>query len=514
MKNFTLNRNRFDYRKLLASLALILMSTGFALAQNATNGGAIGNNQSVCPGEAPAPFISITPASGGNVSNAIEYLWMYGTSASFPGAGWQVAPGTNNQETYNPPAVGSTTFFIRCARRAGFTDFQAESNVVTVTALPSPFANINGVTNTNVFAGFTYNLNASYTANASSYAWDFNGDGFTDCFGQNCPFTYNTPGNYAITLTVTNNYGCTSTTSINITVAAPSGVNIMDPCFCGNPNNLFTPTAYYNNDYILINSNPGETWAFTNTGVTTVFNSNLAPIPNGTIIPETQPGVYFLNLWFNQAAGGWSGSASNGSFNLGTGPGPGVVCPPCANPLPVDLTYFEGNVEGASVVLKWETATETDNDYFVLEASTDGARFETIAEIEGAGTISTPQFYSFKDDNPVDGVNYYRLKQVDMDGDFEYFKTVSVEIEREATVFAVTPNPVRNIARIQLNENISSEAHLELVTMTGQTIKMVNVTSDQGVQEVMMNDLPSGVYYIRLVDRLSNEVLNQKIIKQ
>ena len=514
MKNFTLNRSQLDYRKLLCSLAFILMTAGFAIAQNATNGGSISNDQSVCPGQSPSTITNISPASGGDASRDIQYLWMYGTSASFPGAGWQIAPGINDQTTYNPPAVGSTTFFIRCARRAGFTEFQAESNVVTITALPSPFANINGADNDDVFVGFTYNLSASYSSN-TTYEWDFNGDGTPDCFGQNCPFTYNIPGDYNLTLKVTNSYGCSATTSVEIHVAEPSDANIMDPCFCGNPNNILTPTGYYNNDYILINSNPGQTWTYTNTGATTIYNGNLQPLPNGTIIPETQPGVYFLNVWFLQSAGGWTATASNanGSYSLTTGPGPGIICS-CSNPLPVDLTSFDAYVEGESVVLKWATATETDNAYFEIEASTDGARFETLVQIEGAGTVATPQQYSYTDENPTNGVNYYRLKQVDTDGEFEYFEVVSVRIEKEGKVFNVTPNPVTTVARVQLTENISEESHIELISSTGQVVKTINVTSNNGVQEVMMGDIAPGIYYIRLVDRLSNNVLNQKIIKQ
>jgi len=70
------------------------------------------------------------------------------------------------------------------------------------------------------------------------------------------------------------------------------------------------------------------------------------------------------------------------------------------------------------------------------------------------------------------------------------------------------------IARVEVPKNISNEAHLELISITGQTIKNINVNANYGVQEVVMEDVPKGVYYFRLVDRLSNEVLNQKIIKQ
>ena len=490
-----------------------LSFTGFA--QNATNGGNIqvlgSNIQTICPGETPAEISSVNPASGGDPNANLEYLWMYGNSLPFSNTTFNNAPGINNGENYQPGPIGSTTYFIRCARRAGFTEFQAESNIVTINVNSSPSAIIIGAPS-NLFGGGSVDVSAPYQPN-TTYTWDMNGNGFPNCFGQNCSFTYNTPGTYVITLTATNaSTGCVTTTSTTVLVTAPSTANIADPCFCGNPANLFTPTGYFNNDYILINSNPGETWFFNNTGGTTVFNSALQPIPNGTVIPEIQPGVYFLNLWFNGGLGGWSASATNGLFNLPTGPGATNTCPPCANPLPVELKDFHATAVDGGIMLKWNTASEENNSHFEVESSIDAARFDYHGKVEGAGNSTSLLSYSYFVENPVPGDNYFRLRQVDFDGQNEFSPTVSIRINAEDPILAVVPNPVNEKAIIRLGDTITPGTKLELVTATGKLVQRINVTSTS--QEVNMADLPAGIYFLRVEDAPRSAAAYYKIVKQ
>ena len=503
MKFFT--PSFFQLRKVgLVLIAVFAMTTGI-FAQNATNGGQIAADQTVCPGETPDPLTSNAPASGGDTDLAIEYLWMVGNSTNFP-SGYTNAPGVNNGLEYNPPAVGTTSYFIRCARRDGFTLFQAESNIVVISVLGAPNAVINGAQN--VFTGGTVNLSADYSTN-STYRWDFNGDGFTDCFGQNCSNTYNVPGTYNATLTVINGNGCTAITSVQIVVSAPSAATLVDPC-CG-PASIATPTAFYSADQITIYSNPGETWTYTNAGPT-VFNSDLIPIPNGTPFVEVQPGVYTLPLWFNGDTGGWTGFASNGSTTLSAGPGAGFTCA-CTNPLPVELISFEATVVGADVQLKWATSTETNNSHFELERSLDGVRFDAISQVEGTGNSTAVQTYSFMDKDAFAGTNYYRLTQVDFDGTAEAFTVITAKVETGKTVLHVLPNPVQDVARVRLEGTISNNAIYTLVNATGQVVKTAEVTNVGGIQEIDLTDVQAGVYFLNVVDG-SNEKVFQKVIKQ
>lgn len=97
-----------------------------------------------------------------------------------------------------------------------------------------------------------------------------------------------------------------------------------------------------------------------------------------------------------------------------------------SGPLPVQLTRFVGTAEGSTNHLSWTTASEIDNAVFEVEKSHDGVNFSTCGSVPGAGNSSVVQQYSFVDVNPFYGNTYYRLKQIDYDGDHEYSSVISV----------------------------------------------------------------------------------------
>lgn len=113
-------------------------------------------------------------------------------------------------------------------------------------------------------------------------------------------------------------------------------------------------------------------------------------------------------------------------------------------PLPVELIYFTANSNIDNVELLWGTASETNNDYFEVQRSADAVNFETIGKVWGTGNSSIQIDYSFADDKPMSGINYYRLKQTDFNGQIEYHKTIKINwddnVFTEETI-AVNPNP-------------------------------------------------------------------------
>ncbi len=110
--------------------------------------------------------------------------------------------------------------------------------------------------------------------------------------------------------------------------------------------------------------------------------------------------------------------------------------------LPIELLEFTAARDGNNVATQWVTATETNNDYFLVERCVSGNTFETIGRVEGAGNSTQLLSYQFTDENPVVGINYYRLKQVDFNGNFSYSQIVPVTfmgaLEIESSVY---PNP-------------------------------------------------------------------------
>ena len=106
-----------------------------------------------------------------------------------------------------------------------------------------------------------------------------------------------------------------------------------------------------------------------------------------------------------------------------------------AAPLPVDLTLFSATVEEDKVRLNWTTASEKNNNLFEIEKSADGVNFEKLTSVAGAGDSDVKIDYHRYDERPFLGDNYYRLKQIDFDGKFEYsdievvrFNTSQIEI--------------------------------------------------------------------------------------
>jgi hypothetical protein len=160
--------------------------------------------------------------------------------------------------------------------------------------------------------------------------------------------------------------------------------------------------------------------------------------------------------------------------------------------LPVELLIFEGkNTEGGNL-LTWLTASETQNKGFDIERSTDGVSFEKIGFVLGNGTTIQKQDYFFKDES-FEGVVYYRLKQLDFDGRFEYSKIISIDGKGKTVVLSVFPNPSNGLFNIFGVDDSDTESYT-LMNSVGQAVS-IKVQNDG---QVDMSVYPSGVYYLRV----------------
>ncbi len=111
-----------------------------------------------------------------------------------------------------------------------------------------------------------------------------------------------------------------------------------------------------------------------------------------------------------------SSTSTFGTFALGSSS--------ASNTLPVELMFFSVEKDERSALLKWQTASEKNNDYFTIEKTSDGANFQTVGTVSGVGNSSVKNTSQHRDENPFTGTSYYRLKQTDFDGRFEIFKLV------------------------------------------------------------------------------------------
>ncbi len=178
-----------------------------------------------------------------------------------------------------------------------------------------------------------------------------------------------------------------------------------------------------------------------------------------------------------------------------------------SNPLPVTLVSFEGKAQNDGVTLNWVTASEVNNSHFEVERSLDGESFDQIGIVDGFGTTTVTQNYSFIDSNSASGVVYYRLRQVDFDGAFEYSKIITV-IVNQATdspieEFVVYPNPIQSgtfsIAKVGSNDAYASY-NVTLQDVSGKVYYSKENTLDSASNELatMVNKLGSGVYLLRI----------------
>lgn len=164
-------------------------------------------------------------------------------------------------------------------------------------------------------------------------------------------------------------------------------------------------------------------------------------------------------------------------------------------PLPVELLYFTAlPADPDGVGLYWSTATELDNDHFEVERSRGGAVFESIGAVPGQGTTQDQQEYAFFDHQPYEGINYYRLKQVDADGDHTYSEVRSITIGESAPL-VVYPNPAQDF--VQIAGLDPGSGHIPtLHDEAGREIPLASSAFNNG--RVDVRGLPPGSYIVRV----------------
>ncbi|MFK7774743.1 MAG: lamin tail domain-containing protein [Saprospiraceae bacterium] len=181
--------------------------------------------------------------------------------------------------------------------------------------------------------------------------------------------------------------------------------------------------------------------------------------------------------------------------------------------MPVTLTSFEARpTENKSVSLQWQTASEENNDYFSIEHSIDGTSFREIATQVGNGTTDKIQNYSYIHEEVENGLHYYRLKQVDFDGKFEYTNIVTAKINRSSDDIFLTPNPSSNVIFVQTKTPYQRDADFQILNMQGQVVLTSVLQEGDTDMELNISDFPVGIYYLQLF--VDNDVMMKKIIKQ
>jgi len=186
--------------------------------------------------------------------------------------------------------------------------------------------------------------------------------------------------------------------------------------------------------------------------------------------------------------------------------------------LPVKLSNFKATLKDKSTLLKWETLTEENNDYFQVEHSLDGRTFRLLDRIQGNGNSHRAITYSFLHEYPNVGVNYYRLKQVDFDGAFEYSEIKAVDLRNGNTESVIYPNPFNQSVTIQFpssdyNYSNGKVRTIEIYDIYGKLVVSTEVPMDEPKITVDLSTLHSGTYFIHTLDGKLLSTSIQRIVK-
>jgi len=270
------------------------------------------------------------------------------------------------------------------------------------------------------------------------------------------------PGNSIGTITINGDF--TNNGTLNIEIAGPGSF-----------------------DQIIVNGN-----AVINGNISITFLNGFAPVLGQvfTIITGAGP-----------KSGSATVSATNAAVFAATyNSATGVLTFNVNVVLPVELISFEADAVASSIQLSWRTATERNNDYMAVERSADGVKFGEIGRVKGAGTTEQPQEYGFVDEHPLPGLNYYRLRQVDFDGAFEYHKTISVAFKGKASSglnVQAFPNPAQYSLQARWSADSRQPSTLRLFDTSGRLLATYPVDAGADSYEVPVSNLPAGLYFLQ-----------------
>ena len=171
------------------------------------------------------------------------------------------------------------------------------------------------------------------------------------------------------------------------------------------------------------------------------------------------------------------------------------------------MTLYDVKIEDEKVHLNWVTATEKNNDYFIIQRSEDGNIWETIGVRKGKGNSIVENTYEMIDEKPLNGISYYRLKQVDFDGKYTFTPLRSIKNSKELD-FTLYPLPAKD--QVIINYNHEKIDQIQLIDVLGNQIEVIQKNIN-GESILDVSDLKSGIYTVILT--VGDKTINRKLIK-
>lgn len=185
--------------------------------------------------------------------------------------------------------------------------------------------------------------------------------------------------------------------------------------------------------------------------------------------------------------------------------------------LPISLISF--NVTKytlESSLLTWSTSSEINSDYFNIERSPDGNKWETIGKVDAAGNSNRQNNYEFLDENlkldREENIFFYRLKMLDLDGAYKYSQIRNILFANDKNIVQVFPNPTKEILNLDLSvlDNNKGEISIIVIDQAGRNV-LAKKEADNSLQTISLKDLPVGNYNV--IVKQNEDVYLNKIVK-
>ncbi len=187
-----------------------------------------------------------------------------------------------------------------------------------------------------------------------------------------------------------------------------------------------------------------------------------------------------------------------------------------AGPLPVTLLSFSGRLQNAQALLQWTSENELNFDRYQIERSSDGINFNAVASVNARRSIQTASYNHTDQQLPASAIIYYRLKLIDIDGQYRYSNIIQLRREAivQSRIVSLAPNPFNSKLTMLYESSKKEQIAAAVFNSQGQLIKQLSFTVAEGVNQLYFEGsrLASGVYLLQLTT--SEQVITQKIIKQ
>jgi hypothetical protein len=174
--------------------------------------------------------------------------------------------------------------------------------------------------------------------------------------------------------------------------------------------------------------------------------------------------------------------------------------------LPINIISFNGQLNNKTVLLKWQTANEINTKDYIVQRSSDGSNFSDAGKVKSISIAGT-NFYSFTDLNPLQAINYYRLKIEDNDGRFTYSNILPVKISTLNNAITFYPNPAKNVGSILFYSNAASKYSINITDATGRLIRHVKGVSIIGANSISIDvsNLSPGTYTVSVINGVGRQ---------